>query len=312
MRNRNIPPLKLLSTRALNVKEEDVCLIFCIRNEAFRLPFFLDYHRRLGVSIFFAVDNGSTDHSQDYLLEQTDVHLFYTEQEYKASNAGRDWTSWIANQYCTERWVLTLDVDEFFIYPHIEKIPLKRLIEYLQYSGYEGVYSIFLDFYSDTLLSKTVYKEGQSPFDVCGYFDAPESYNCYEREIFPFFEIKGGPRKRVFWPDGDDTVGPSMRKLVLIKWREGFAYTHSTHSCTPIKLADVTGVVAHFKLLSHFKNYAASEVKRNARIANSLDWKVYSNVLKETDPVFYDSKVSIAYKDSQSLINAKTLRKSIS
>ena len=41
-----------------------------LRNERVRLSYFLDYYRDLGVDHFLIVDNGSTDGSREYLLEQ--------------------------------------------------------------------------------------------------------------------------------------------------------------------------------------------------------------------------------------------------
>jgi len=294
-----------VSSHKIDPKHDCIKAVFCVRNEKFRLPFFLNYYRGLGVREFFAIDNDSSDGTQNYLLDQPDVHVFHTSQSYKSSNAGRDWTSKIANQYCIDKWCLTLDVDEFFIFPFVEYIDLEKLTAYLDVHNYEAVFSVFLDFYSKLPLSETRYSQGASPFQICRYFDKPDSYTCYEREIFPHIEIKGGPRQRVFWPNQGPRVGPSMRKLVLVKWRKGFAYTHSTHSCTHVKLADITGAVAHFKFLSHFAQYAKSEVKRNTRIANSIDWKVYDKVLDQNDVCFYEKGVSVEYENSKTLLDAK-------
>ena len=89
--------LEKISSHPIDVEMGGVKVIFCIRNEKFRLPYFLDYYRRLGVTQFFAVDNNSTDDTQSYLLEQEDVHVFFTTQSYKESNAGRKWTSYLAD-----------------------------------------------------------------------------------------------------------------------------------------------------------------------------------------------------------------------
>ena len=304
--------MRHISASKIDPSNKCIKAVFCVRNEKFRLPFFLDYYRKLGVKEFFAIDNESTDDTQAYLLNQNDVHVFHTTQAYKSSNAGRDWTTEIANKYCEGDWCLTLDVDEFFVFPYMEHVDLTTMVSYLDTFGYQGVFSIFLDFYSNRLLSETHYAENASPFDVCEYFDSPESYSCYEREIFPHIEIKGGPRQRVFWAGEEDPkVGPSMRKLVLIKWQKGFTYTHSTHSCTPLKLADVTGAIAHFKFLSHFAQYAKEEVKRNARIANSIDWKVYAKVLDTSDVCFYSDGTSLKYENSKSLLKANVISASI-
>lgn len=294
--------LKKVSTHDIKPSITDIRAVFCVRNEKFRLQFFLDYYRRLGVSEFFAVDNNSDDDTLAFLLEQPDVHVFHTNASYKESNAGRDWTTELTKQYFQNSWCLTLDVDEFFVYPFIEEVSLPVLCNYMDKWGYQGIFSIFLDFYSSGPLSKAQYTESQSPFDICDHFDTASSYSVYETPNFPFLQINGGIRQRKFWDSSDVRSGPSMRKLVLVKWNDDFEYLHSTHSCTSIKLADITTALAHFKFLSHFKDFSKLEVKRNDRVANSSDWKVYAKALEKEDVCFFDSALSRKYKDSFSLL----------
>jgi len=295
--------LTKVSAHDIDPNTKGVKVVFCIRNEKFRLPFFFEYYRNLGVKEFFAVDNNSDDDTLEYLLQQPDVHVFRTEASYKDSNAGRDWTTELANLYCDGNWLLTLDVDEFFVYPDIEKFDLNYFTKALERWKYQGVFSIFLDFYSKKNLSQTKYLEGKNPFELCDYFDSSESYTTYETENFPYFQIKGGIRQRVFWDADNPRSGPSMRKIVLVKWNANkFEYLHSTHSCLPIRLADVTGVVAHFKFLDHIKEFSAKEVSRNDRVNGSSDWKVYANKLSAEDVMFYDPNISVEYKNSESLV----------
>ncbi|MEO0368678.1 MAG: glycosyltransferase family 2 protein, partial [Pseudomonadota bacterium] len=297
----------LVSKTGIADQRQGVSVIFCIRNERFRLPFFFQYYREMGVTEFFAVDNDSTDGTLDWLLSQPDAHVFHTDQSYKASNAGRDWTSYIAKKYCRDTWCLTLDVDEFFIYPFKENLPFAEFIAYLDQWGFEGVFGIFLDFYSNKPLSETQYIAGDSVFDVCNYFDKATSYKVFETPNFPYLQIKGGPRQRMFWDASTPKSGPSMRKLVLAKWRGDFDYLHSTHSSTDMKLADLSCVVGHFKFLSHLKEFSKSEVERNDRVANSADWKVYAERLEKDDLMLFDKNISIRYKNSLSLLESRLL-----
>ncbi len=49
-----------------------VTVICLIKDEFFYLPAFLDHYRRLGVSRFVFLDDGSTDEGPDYLMRQAD------------------------------------------------------------------------------------------------------------------------------------------------------------------------------------------------------------------------------------------------
>jgi len=299
------------SDREISHESTKPRVFFCIRNEKFRLPFFLDYYRKLGIEEFFAVDNASTDDTLSYLLEQPDVHVFYTEQSYKDSNAGRAWTSHLSRSYAMDQWCLTLDVDEFLIYPGIEYVKIHKLCEYMDRWGYQGLFCIFLDFYSNKPVDDTHYREGDNVFDVCAFHDSTASYSSFASLNFPYMQIKGGIRQRRFWDASDPKSGPSMRKIPLVKWKEDFDYVHSTHSTTQITLADVSGALAHFKFMGHFKEFARNEVARNDRVENSKDWKVYADSLEKEKVNFFDDKLSVRYEHSLGLYQAGFLSCSV-
>ena len=70
---------------------DEVLVVGCLRNEMLRLPAFLEHYRRLGVSRFLLVDNGSDDGSRELLLAQPDVTVFHTDQSYAESGCGIAW-----------------------------------------------------------------------------------------------------------------------------------------------------------------------------------------------------------------------------
>jgi len=253
---------------------------FCIKDEKYRLPYFLDYYRKLGVDEFFAIDNDSTDGTLEYLLEQKDVHVFHTTASYRDSNAGRDWTHEVSKRYGLGCWCLTLDTDEFLVYPYSEYCGLKDLCAYLDAKGYEGMYGIFLDHYAQQPLEQTFYQPGQSVFEVCPYYDPPDNYVAFSGKNFPHIQIKGGVRQRLFWPDGGERGGPAQRKLPLIKNDERFQYLYSTHSSNEIRLADITGVLAHFKFFSSFAEFVDREVEGDDR-KNPQDYMRYQDGLDQ-------------------------------
>ena len=77
------------------------------RNEGVRLPYFLDYYRRLGIDHFLFVDNDSDDGSRAYLAAQPDVSLWMTTDSYKASRFGMDWIAWLLFRQAPSRLQLT-------------------------------------------------------------------------------------------------------------------------------------------------------------------------------------------------------------
>ena len=62
--------MERLDNLAIPDRAEEIRCFFVGRNEAPRLPEFLEYHRRLGVDRFFFVDNGSIDESVEIALAE--------------------------------------------------------------------------------------------------------------------------------------------------------------------------------------------------------------------------------------------------
>ncbi|MFT4097318.1 MAG: glycosyltransferase family 2 protein [Rhodoblastus sp.] len=273
--------------------------VFTAYNEFERLEYFFEYYRKMGVEHFLAVDNNSTDQSAAFLKDQPDVTYFHTTESYASSKAGRLWTSELANHYCIDRWCLTLDLDELFVFPGDRFARLTDLCDYCDQHGYEGVFTVFLDMYSEKSLAEAVYRPGQPFLEVCDHFET-DGYTLTQPLHFPHVGVFGGPRQRIFWEAGKRGKGPSMRKLPLVKWKPGFRYLHSTHSATPTHLADITGALLHFKFFSSFKALSQREVERGDRV-QVADYESYARITSETEVRFKNDR-SIRYEDSTTLI----------
>src|SRR6056297_1651671 len=91
--------LRPLVRRTDRIKRRDILLFCTLRNERIRLPWFLDYYRRLGVAHFLFVDNGSTDGGAEYLAEQDDVSVWTTQASYKRSRFGMDWLNGLLHRF---------------------------------------------------------------------------------------------------------------------------------------------------------------------------------------------------------------------
>ncbi len=278
---------------------DDVLVFFCVHNEVERLPYFLDYYRAQGVRHFFAVDNNSDDGTTEFLKSQPDVHYFFTAESYVSSRAGRLWTSELADFYGRNRWCLTLDVDELFVFPGIEKVTIRELTWHLDKRGFDAVFCIFLDMYSDRPLSETLYEPGTPFLDTCPFFER-DTYTLHAPRYFPQVQISGGPRQRQFWESGGLGRGPAMRKVPLVKWRKGMQYYFSTHSLKPVPMATFTGALLHFKFFASFRERARREVERGDRV-QMADYRKYAEKLQKEEVCFHRPE-SIRYEDSLTLL----------
>ncbi|QMU59421.1 MAG: glycosyltransferase family 2 protein [Boseongicola sp.] len=259
-----------------------ILLFSTVRNEYLRLPYFLDYYRKLGVSHFLFVDNGSDDGTAEYLSGEPDVSLWHTDAYYRSSRFGTDWMNWLKFRYGHGHWTLTLDPDEFLVYPFSNTRPLPALCHWLDQTGIRSFATLLLDMYPRGPLDEQSYEEGQDPFELTPWFDAG-NYAMSPNPRYGNLWIQGGPRARVYFEDEPEKA-PSLNKIPLVKWDRKYVFVSSTHMLLPRGLNQVydraggekaSGCLLHAKFLDSLENKAAEEIERRQHFAKGREYDVY-------------------------------------
>lgn len=276
--------LRPLADRTAEIRRGDVLAFVTLRNEFIRLPYFLKYYRRLGVSHFFVVDNGSTDAGPDYLRDQPDVSVWQTDASYKRAHFGVDWLNWLQRKYAHDHWTLVVDVDEFFIYPFCDTRPIPALTDWLDSSQVRSFGAMLVDMYPKGDINATRYRSSQDPFEIACWFDSG-NYLINKNPLYRNLWIQGGARARMFFADTPEKA-PALNKIPLVKWHRDYTYISSTHMLLPRGLNLVyddgggektSGCLLHAKFLNTLANKAAEEVDRNQHYADSAEYKVYQD-----------------------------------
>lgn len=261
--------LKLVSDRLGSIGPGTILGFATLRNEALRLPFFLDHYRRLGVEHFLLVDNDSTDGSVELLGRQPDVTLWHTAASYKGARFGIDWLNWLASRYAHRHWVVMVDADEVLIYPDWERRGLRDLTGWLDRQGSMMMGAMMLDMYPKGPPDEQSYTPGQDPAEILHWFDAYGYWAQRQRKLDNLW-LQGGVRARCFFAD-DPARAPTLNKIPLIRWRRGFTFVNSTHSALPARLnhtfdeggrEKLSGILLHYKFLPGTALRAQEEKRR--------------------------------------------------
>ncbi|PCD76439.1 glycosyl transferase family 2 [Pseudothioclava arenosa] len=280
--------LSCVANRTATIKPDAVLVFVTLRNERPRLPYFLRYYRDMGVGHFLFVDNGSEDGSREYLTAQPDCSVWTTQASYKSSGFGIDWLNWLLRKYGTGHWTLTLDPDEFFVYPFCDTRPINALTDWLDSYEIRSFPAMLLDMYPKGPIDAEPYREGQNPFEIASWFDSG-NYMISKNGKMQNLWIQGGPRARCFFPD-DPADAPSLNKIPLVKWARGLVYASSTHMLLPRGLNRVydewggemiSGCLLHAKFLSPWSEKVSEELERRQHYANSREYRVYAETLSE-------------------------------
>ena len=301
--------MKLVSKGANHTTSPGKVKLFSnVRNELVRLPFFLQYYRERGVEQFYIVDNNSEDGTYDYLREQEDVSLFYTEDSFIANRCGLNWLTSLRNEFGQDSWCLTVDCDELIKYPYCQYIDIPSLCRYLDKFGYQGLFAMMVDCYSNKPINQYSYTQGGDFLNACPYLDS-DGYYVTKVDQFPYFGLFGGPRYRAFYEDLGSRQGPTLRKIPLVRWGDGVEYLSVTHSTTPIRLADISGILLHFKYLYQFSDHVKGEVQRNDR--QMKDYKQYLSTIEENPGLNFFGSSSVRYRDAEQMLELGLMRSSI-
>jgi hypothetical protein len=283
--------LEAVQDNTARIRSSDVLLFATLRNEAVRIPFFLDYYRRLGVHHFLFVDNGSTDGFRDLVADCDDVSVWGTEASYAAANFGMHWLNALLRRYGCEHWCVTCDPDEFLVFPYCDQRNLTELGTFLESEGARSLSCIMLDMYSDRPLEDTVYRAGDDPFEIAPWFDG-NGYTQY-REVLRDNYTRGGVRRRRFFSD-DPECAPALNKTPFVKWRWTYSYFGSMHQLVPSWLNDPerathrapTGALAHFKYFSVLRDKVREELVRGEHWNDSFEYRRYDAQLERRSEPF--------------------------
>jgi len=289
------------------ITSRDILLFAVLRNEAVRIPFFLDYYRKLGVNHFLIVDNGSDDGFRELVRNVDDVSVWHTERSYRRANFGMHWVNYLLRKYGTNHWCVTCDPDEFLVYPNCDTRQLSELAAFLETEERRSLFCVMLDMYGSGSILTTKYRQGDDPFEIAPYFD-PSGYVQkigWLRESW----VTGGVRRRVFFSD-IPWMTPSLNKTPFVKWRWSYSYYLSMHQLVPCWLNEahakehnsVTGCLMHFKYFSLLKQKVAEEMHRKEHWDNSFEYRTYDKHLGEDDKVLFYEK-SAHYEGWRQLVD---------
>ncbi|MEM9250012.1 MAG: glycosyltransferase family 2 protein [Pseudomonadota bacterium] len=239
-----------------SIARGDILAFATLRDEAERLPHWLDHSRRIGVHRFLIVDNASSDGSTELLADEPDVTLWRTDASYREARFGMDWITALQNRYADGHWCVTADADEVLIYPHWEERPLATLAAELDARGQPALGALMVELFPKGPLTQTAYHPGTDPVAALPFFDAT-GYRAQRQRPARNLWVQGGPRDRLFFADTPRRA-PTLNKLPFLRWRRGQAWLNATHAALPPRLnlawngpgdSRLSGALLHTKFL---------------------------------------------------------------
>jgi len=291
--------LSQFDNKSIPDDQKELRLFAMARNEALRLPYFIEYYFSKGVDRIFLIDNGSTDNTRQIALSYDNVHVLKTTESFVNYS---NWMEIALDRYGVGRWCLSADIDEIFQYPYSEQLTLKQLCVFLDEQGDTAMQSLLLDMYSDKPIRLNTYQAGQNPLEVSPYFDPQyeESIKVWvnqrTQEQFNCARFTGGMRLRLFG------AKVSMSKIPLFKYDKGVFAGRGMHGMDGVKFSKVRGAVLHFKYLQDFNKRVVNEADRGEHEGGAADYKLYAKKVEENSDLNCFFEGSVKFVDGEQLV----------
>lgn len=299
--------IRLLSGPAsVDSGPESVVVVCLVRDGSRYIPEFLRHYRNLGVERFAFIDNGSKDGTLDLLAKQDDVSLLKTDVPYRACKVIAK--QYLAEQFGRRNWVLLVDIDELFEFPCCEDLTLRGFIQYLNRNDYSAVACQMLDMFPDRPLltaagdrSHRTWREDHRFYSIAGlralpYAAGPDSRyrNHLDSDSHRFFY--GGIRHRKF----DSDVLLTKHPLFLPARGANLVDCHMVVSA---HIADLSGVLLHYKYVNGFYEYVKQIVVEGAFYNRSAEYKKFEKVLDVNRECSLYDETSMLYRSTSQLID---------
>jgi hypothetical protein len=313
-------------------------IVFAVmRNERIRVASWLAHYRRMGVSAFAIIDNGSSDGTFEYLSGEKDVALIRIKHSFAAANFGIDWLNEFHARLDPGHWVLFADADELLVYRGWPAKTLAQFTAEVLGDGSNAVFGFLLDMYPDGPVDAAS-ANGHDLFESAPCFDSDYCFRSRPKKPWEdqpkTIEIVGGPRIRLLssfdreretnWVDyfvrgqidrilpivPDRLVGtvvrlaprqmPSLSKVPLVLSGSGFRYVNN-HGGGPGRFHAENVVCCHFKFLQDFAIRVSQEAARKEHYRRGAEYIMYVNALNRF------GRLDLRYAGTRRFLRSQTL-----
>ncbi len=264
-----------------------------MRNERHNLDWFLAHYRKIGVTDFVIVDNGSTDGTAEHLSTCPDVQVVDMPQSsFKAAKHGVDWLNALRQERARGSWCLFVDADEMLVYPGFPEIPLTVLLERMGMLGQRCLVAPMLDMFNAADLFEAELGDGLSPLDLWPHYMG-RALRVTPAETFPYVGFRGGARTEFFGDALEARTGrnsPNLRKIPVLFAESGEEYV-TVHSTVELAPATFTCALLHFKVNRYLRIRAGEEASRKEHAEEAVEYQAYVDAFAETPaaPEDYDT-----------------------
>jgi hypothetical protein len=266
--------------RPRGIGDEDFLVLSVILNAELLVGQFVEYYLERAASRIVVLDNGSHDGTLDILSRYPEVTVIQSTLPFRTFKT--QLKRYLVDRYARGRWALSVDVDEHFDFPHSGALGMRGVLRYLNANEFTSVVSYMLDRFAAGNFGRHVAAPGD---DLSKLYPL---YDISEIDELPYVGRAGGSNRislpQIPWKSGGIRRSVFETKFGLTKHpltrHVGRVNYHPAHKVMNANLADFTGVLYHYKLLSSLLDQARiAEVGQNYA-KKSRQYRAYRRTLE--------------------------------
>lgn len=298
----------LYGPTTVSYHKEELVAVCLVKNGAEYIGTFMNHYHHLGARHCFFIDNGSTDATVALIKQHHNVTIYETKLPHKLYECGIRRA--IIEKHCRNHWCLCVDIDELFDYPYSDRISSQYLLRYLNSHHYTAVLSYLLDMFAPEVVFAPP-NQAEDIVNTYCYYDISHikksRYGSSFREFSNYNQLadrkmknySGGIRRSVF---KNNQSGYLLTKHPLIFVDSQIEPLVHPHFCNKALIADVNGVLKHYKFIASFKDKVIRSLEsRDYSYYAEQEYRAYYNVIKNKN------QLSLYSRRTQKLDNIEQL-----
>lgn len=269
---------------------------------------FVEHYLSLGAKHIFLLDNGSTDGTLEVASEYESVTMLQSTLPFKTYQATMK--QYLVERFARGRWSLSVDIDELFDYPYSNVVSLNTFLNYLNERSYTAVVTQMLDMFPEEPLTdgadtaRELDKERHRFYDITNV--TVHDYSQYKRvggpnNVLTNNEIsvyRDGIKKTIF-----PNTKPILTKHALIFLDDTIQpMDGSAHKTSYARIADVSGVLFHYKFLENLYEFVRRAVRQQNYMKDSRKHKLWMETLSQNSSLQIKSATARELKSVNDLV----------
>lgn len=288
-------------------------VVLCvIKNGVYHLESFFEHYLSLGVKHFVFLDNNSTDETVNFICSKPNTTLLQTKLPFRRYEYLM--REYLARTFGFGGWSLNVDIDEHFDFPFSQRVSLHSFLEYLNVNSYNAVVAYLLDMFgvepigtkSRSIRQSRRVKDQFQFYDLSRIKKVNYADNLCPHNHISNIEIKhylGGIRSVIF---GFKYFYLTKHPLIRLNAKMQI-WPQSAHKLENANIADITGVLFHYKLTDQFPESVRIAVSEKSYAKAMDEYEQYLQVLQKEKILKFMQDTSKKLRRTDDLIDEQFL-----